>query len=109
MLKQYLRSSIIVLFQFIGLALLSIILIPLLFEKADTLSRINHFLAQHKSLFLLSHAVFYLALYVLWPNLVRYLIAHRESPTAAQIQKAIHTRYYLILAFNAIELLNLWR
>lgn len=110
MLKQYLRSSIIVIFQFTGVALLAAIIVPLILEKADWFSQLNQFLLHHKRLFCISHGIFYAALYVLWPRIVR-LIAHHQhaTPTAQQINQAIHTRCYLIVTFISVELLNLLR
>lgn len=110
MLKQYLRSSIIVTFQFVGIALLAILIVPLMLEKAAILSQLNHFLSQHKLLFCLSHGSFYFALYALWPRIVRLIANHQHTaPTLQQTHQAIHARCYLIATFVIVEGLNLLR
>ena len=110
MLKQYLRSSIIVLFQFAGLATVALLVLPLLFEKTHDLHQLNLFLSLHKNLFLLIHGLFYIVIFIGWPRLIRFFANHQQvSPNQQQINQAIHSRCYLIMTFIIIECLNLLR
>ena len=106
MLKQYLCSSIIVLFQFIGVVAIATIVFPLLASKTNTLSQLHQYLSHHKNMICFMHCLFYVALYFLWPHLIHLLIKHQQ-PSPQQINQAIQARIYLVIMFLIIEGLNL--
>lgn len=110
MLKKYLSSSIIVLFQFILLGIVIALCAPLLVQNSNLAQHINIFLTRYQPIFLLIHSLFYLAFYVLWPRIVKFIaVSQPETPQAAQIKKAIQIRIYLLAIFLSIELINLLR
>ncbi len=110
MLKKYLSSSIIVLFQFILLGIVIVICAPLLLQNSNLAQHINIFLTHYQPIFLVSHGLFYLAFYVSWPKVVKFIaVSQPETPHAAQIKKAIQIRIYLLAIFLSIELINFLR
>ncbi len=110
MLKKYLSSSIIVLFQFILLWIIIALCAPLLVQNSNIAQHINIFLTRYQTIFLVSHGLFYLTFYVSWPRIVKLItISQPETPNAIQINKAIQIRLYLLAIFLSIELINFLR
>lgn len=110
MLKKYLSSSIIVLFQFILLGLVISICAPLLLKNNYFAQHVNLFLVHYQPTFLIYHGLFYLAFYVAWPRVVTFIAASQsDNPSMIQINKAIQVRLYLLAIFLSIELINFLR
>ena len=110
MLRKYARYSIIAIIQLTGLAIITLMIVPLMLNHASILNHGHAFLTRFHYLFLIGHSLFYIALYFLWPHLINLLAnQQQEKPTPQQINKALHARYYLIGAFLLFELLNLLR
>lgn len=110
MLKKYLSSSIIVLFQFILLGLVISICAPLLLKNNYFAQHVNLFLVHYQPTFLIYHGLFYLAFYVAWPRVVTFIAASQsDNPSMIQINKAIQVRLYLLATFLSIELINFLR
>lgn len=110
MLKRYLSSSIIVLCQFILLGIIISLCAPLLLQNSNLAQHMSIFLTRYQTIFLVSHGLFYLAFYVSWPRIVKFLaVSQPETPQAAQIKKAIQIRIYLLAIFLSIELINILR
>lgn len=110
MLKKYLSSSIIVLFQFILLGLLISICAPLLLKNNYFAQHMNLFLIHYQSIFLIGHLLFYLVFYVSWPRVVTFIATSQsDTPSTTQINKAIQVRLYLLAIFLSIELINFLR
>jgi hypothetical protein len=110
MLKKYLKSSIIVLFQLAALAVLAAILVPLLLKHTDNFNEGRAFFMHYKSLFLIIHGLFYVALYFFWPFLVFFMVNRGHGKLdEKQIAKALHGRIYLLGIFIVLELLQFLR
>lgn len=110
MIKKSIRSTIILIAQFMTLALLTLLMAPLLLKKGAHLSQLHQFLFLHQSIFYIGHGLFYWALFIFWPPIVKKIANHQEkTPADIQINQAIHCRYYLIGTFLLIEALNVWR
>lgn len=110
MIKKSIRSTIILIAQFMTLALLTLLMAPLLFKKEAPLSQLHQFLSLHQSIFYIGHGLFYWALFLLWPTIVKKLANHQETtPADSQINQAVHSRYYLIGTCLLVEALNIWR
>ncbi len=110
MLKKYLSSSIIVLFQFLLLGILIVICTPLLLQNSHLAQHMNIFLTRYETVFLVSHAIFYLIFYVSWPRIVKFIaVSQFDTPNEVQINKAIQIRLYLLAIFLSIELINFLR
>lgn len=110
MLKKYLSSSIIVLFQFILLGLVLFICAPLLLKNNHFAQHMNIFLIHYQTTFLIYHSLFYLAFYVSWPRVVTFIAASQsDTLSTTQINKAIQFRLYLLAIFLSIELINFLR
>lgn len=110
MLKKYIKSFIIVLIQFIPPAILVVLIAQFLIQHPETAAHVRHFFIHFKGAFLLSHVVFYIGLFFLWPKVV-LLISKRQNlePTPEQLSKANQIRLYLIAILIFIELLNVVR
>ncbi len=115
MLKKYSTSIVIIrLSKLIGLALLTSFLLlslaPILIRHTHELASIQVFLLKFKWLFLVSHGLFYIALYGLWPKLV-LLVAkqQRVTPSSDQLKQAIQSRVFVIAVLLMFELLNVLR
>lgn len=106
MLNKYLRSTIIVTFQFIVPAMLLFIVAPQCLTHAHQLSRAQAFFTTHQFQFLLAHSGFYLALYWLWPLIIRSI---NNNPDQKQVKIALSARGYLIAIMAFLELLVWWK
>ena len=106
MLKKYARYSIVVLIQLTGLAILTIFIATLMLNHTSSINHWHDFFTRFHVVFLIMHSLFYIALYCLWPGLIRLLA---QQPNLEQINTAMRARYYLIGALLIFELLNLLR
>lgn len=110
MLNRTIRSTIIVTIQFIVPAVLLLIFVPQLLNHTHQLNQARTFFNTHQLQFLLAHISFYLALFWIWPLLIKLIITRLKSnPDLAQIKTAITTRWYLIAAMAFFELLAWWK
>ena len=110
MLNKTIRSTIIVTIQFIVPAVLLLIFVPQLLNHTYQLSQARAFFSTHQLHFLLAHIGFYLALFWIWPLLIKLIITRLNSePDTTQIKTAITARWYLIAAMAFFELLAWWK
>jgi hypothetical protein len=110
MLKKYIRSTIIVMIQLIVPVALLLILAPQLFQFHNGFNQANHFFLIHKTGFLITHIFVYLALFWLWPRIIRSYIKKSYSEiTKEQIKVALSAKWYLLAAMAFFELLVWWR
>ena len=106
MLNKYVRSTIIVTFQFILPAMLLLILVPQCLNHTHQLSQAKAFFNAHHFQFLLAHSSFYLVLFLLWPLIIKSLT---NNPETQQIKIALSARWYLIAIMAFFELLVWWK
>lgn len=110
MLNKTIRSTIIVMIQFIVPATLLLIITPKLLNHTHQLNHALDFFNKHQLQFLLAHCTFYLALFWLWPQLIKLATTRlNREPNAAQIKSAISARWYLITTMALFELLTWWK
>ena len=110
MIKKYVRRSIIAIMQWGLLLVLALLLATLMLHHTNQINNGRDFLQSHHAFFLIVHMLFYIALFIAWPRMIRLLAKYQtELPTLAQMKKALHARYYLIGAFLLIELLHFGR
>jgi len=110
MLNKTIRSTIIVTIQFIIPAALLLIFAPQLLNHTQQLNQARAFFNTHQLQFLLTHCCFYLALFWIWPQLVKLAITRSGSePEVTQIKTAITARWYLIAVMAFFELLTFWK
>ncbi len=110
MLNKTIRSTIIVTIQFIVPAALLLIFVPQFLNHTHQLNQARSFFKTHQLHFLLAHCSFYLALFWLWPLLIKLTITRLNSdPDTAQIKTAIQARWYLIAIMAFFELLTWWK
>ncbi|WP_133127679.1 hypothetical protein [Legionella nagasakiensis] len=108
MLKNYLRSTIIVLIQAILPIFAILLIIPWLFNHSSSLMQVQHQLTTMKPWFLIFHGVFYLAFILLWPKIIHRFQQQTEL-SSHQLNMAKSARWYLLATFILIDLLMLWR
>lgn len=108
MLRKHTKHFIIALFQITGIAIVILACATLMLNHTSNLNHWRDSFTRFHGVFFIIHSLFYIGIYCLWPYLIN-LLAYRQSPTPNQINKAMHSRYYLIGAFLIFELLNLWR
>ena len=110
MLKKYTQQFIISILQLTGIAIATLLIATLMLNHTSGLNHWRDFFIHFHGMFLIVHSLFYIAIYCLWPYLIN-AIAYRQPkpPTTRQINKAMHARYFLIVAFLIFELLNLLR
>ena len=107
MLRKY---TIIVILQLIGLAIITLLIVPIMIAHAGSLNRWHDFFTHCYRLFFIGHLLFYGALYFAWPHFISVLAnRQKEHPSQKQINNAMRARYFLIASFLLIELLNLLR
>jgi hypothetical protein len=110
MLNKTIRSTIIVTIQFIVPAALLLIFAPQLLNHTHQLNQARAFFNTHQLQFLLAHISFYLALFWIWPLLIKLISTRLNSkPDTTQINTAIKARWYLIAAMAFLELLAGWK
>ncbi|MCC5792087.1 MAG: hypothetical protein JJT82_05700 [Legionellaceae bacterium] len=108
MLKNYLRSTIIVLLQAILPILAVLMMVPWIFNHASSIRQWQQQLTHMKPWFIICHSLFYLAFLALWPKVIKRFQQQHEL-TSQQIKTVIHARWYLLATFVLIDLLMLWR
>ncbi|HAT1762255.1 TPA: hypothetical protein I8Y99_000679 [Legionella pneumophila] len=108
MLKNYLRSTIIVLIQAILPIFAILLIIPWLFNHSSSLMQLQHQLTTMKPWFLIFHGVFYLVFILLWPKIIHRFQQQNELNNN-QLNVAKNARWYLLATFILIDLLMLWR
>ena len=110
MLKKFLRPSIIVVIQLILLVILIAIITPFLLKNTDSLNHLRQLVQHYKWPLLMTHGLFYAALYFLWPLLIN-LLSQKQAmpPREEQLKFALNARLYLIGIFILFEVLNLLR
>ncbi len=110
MLNKTIRSIIIVTIQLIVPVSLLMIIAPQIVDHTNQFRHLTEFFNQHQHHFFLAHCSFYLALFLIWPHLIKLTITRLNSePDAAIIKTAINTRWYLIAAMAFFELLAWWK
>ena len=110
MLKKFLRPSIIVVIQVILLAILIACITPFLLRNTDSLNQFRQLIQHLKWALLITHGLFYAALYFAWPLLINLLCQKQGSPPGeGQRRAALNARLYIIGTFVIFELLNLLR
>ena len=107
MLKNYLRSTIIVLIQAILPIFAILLIIPWLFNHSSSLMQVQQ-LTTMKPWFLIFHGLFYLAFILLWPKVIHRFQQQTEL-NSNQLNMAKNARWYLLATFVLIDLLMLWR
>lgn len=110
MLKKYLRSTIIVTIQVILPVGLLLLLAPQLLQFNQGFAQASHFFVLHKLGFLVSHIIFYLAFFWLWPKIIHFYIkSQTHEVTTEQMELAFKAKWYLLLAMAFFELMVWWR
>lgn len=110
MLKKLIRPSIIGVIQCFLLVFLIACIAPLLLKNTHALNQTRAYFQHLKWFFVITHGVFYVSLYLLWPPLIRFIgRQHNKSPSEEQIQYALRARFYLIGTFLIFECLTLLR
>ena len=110
MLNKYIRLTIIVMIQIILPVMTILLLAPQLLKFNNELNQASHFLLTHRAGFLITHIIFYLALFWLWPKIIYSYVKrtnHETSPE--QIQSALKAKWYLLSAMAFFELMVWWR
>ncbi|MFO8488039.1 hypothetical protein SC409_05235 [Legionella pneumophila serogroup 1] len=105
MIKNYIRSTIIVILQILLPITALLILAPLLIN-----TKVINYLQQpvFHPWFIVLHALFYLSLILLWPKLVQRI--HKQNPiNTEQFKMALKIRWYLLALFLFIDVLMLWK
>jgi hypothetical protein len=110
MLNKYLRSTIIVTVQAVLPVVLLLLLAPVLLQFNNEFNQVNHFLLIHKTGFLLTHLILYIALIYVWPLIINwYIKRHAYEINSEQVQSALNIKWYLLGAMVFFELLVWWR
>lgn len=105
MIKSYIRSTIIVIFQIL-LPITALLILAPLFINTKVINYLQQPVFQPG--FIGVHALFYLSLILLWPKLVQRL--HKQNPiNTEQFKTALKVRWYLLPIFLVIDALMLWR
>ncbi len=104
MIKNYIRSTIIVIFQIL-LPITALLILAPLFINTKVINHLQQLLF-HPGLIVL-HALFYLSLILLWPKLVQRL--QKQNPVnTEQFKTALKVRWYLLALFLFLDALILW-
>lgn len=102
--------SIISVFKWLLPMLLLFFIVPQLVQLTSSLNHLQQFLHTYQWLFFISHLLFYLLLYCLWPKLIQLLLLrHKEALTPAQLKSALQAREYLLMTLLFIECLMRWK
>jgi len=110
MRNKFIRSTIIVLAQYVLPALLLLIITPQVMNHAGQLNQTQTFFKTHQAALLLAHGLFYLILFLLWPHVIKLIISRRDHfPDSATIKTATSARWYLLAAMVLFELLIYWK
>lgn len=109
MRNKYLRSTIIVTVQCIVPVLLLLVIAPLLINHVAELTQLQKFIEAHRVALLLTHGLFYLSIFYLWPHIIKQIISRQnDCPDTTQIKIATSARWYLLAAIAFFELLVYW-
>lgn len=103
MLKNYLRSTIIVLIQGILPIIALIMATPWLINQSTRLKGWQGFFNQNQLFFLIARIVFYILLIGLWPKLISMLKS--EETNQQQLHIAMQARWYFIAIFMFFEII----
>lgn len=103
MIKNYFRSTIIVLTQTI-LPIMALFLLAPWFISSSILGQWKQSLGSIQPLFLILHGVFYLGLALLWPKLVMRLQVQNQI-AVEKVKTALNIRWYLLAIFLFIDVL----
>ncbi|KTC93570.1 hypothetical protein [Legionella cincinnatiensis] len=105
MIKNYMRSTIIVILQILLPITALLILAPLLIN-----TKVINYLQQpvFQPWFIVLRTLFYTSLILLWPKLVQRI--HKQNPiNTEQYKTALKVRWYLLVLFLFIDALMLWK
>ncbi|HAT9314919.1 TPA: hypothetical protein JBB95_03315 [Legionella pneumophila subsp. pneumophila] len=106
MIKNYIRSSIIVLFQSI-LPIMALLIAAPWIINSNLLSDWKFTFTTINPLFLGIHGLLYLSLILMWPKLItRLQTQHPLTPEKLSI--ATKSRWYLLAIFVFIDALMIW-
>ena len=103
MLKNYLRSTIIVMFQAILPIIALFMAAPWLMNQSTRLKNWQAFFNQNQWVFLMAHIVFYILLIGLWPKLVSTL--KTKETNQQQLNLAMVVRWYFVAIFMFFEII----
>ncbi|WP_115704661.1 hypothetical protein [Legionella sainthelensi] len=104
MIKNYIRSTIIVLVQIL-LPIMGLFVLAPLFINTKVINHLQQ--PVFHPWFIVLHGLFYLSLILLWPKLVQRF--HKQNPiNTEQLKTALKTRWYLLAIFLFIDALMLW-
>lgn len=110
MLYKYIRSTIIVTIQLILPVALLLLLAPQLLQSYHGFNKAQQFFSIHKTGFLITHTLFYLALIRLWPIFIyAYITRSNLETTTEQMLSALKAKWYFIASLVFFELLVWWR
>lgn len=110
MLKKYICSTIIVMTQTILPVMLLLVLAPKLLQFNHEFNAASCFFLIHKTGFLITHIIFYLVFFWLWPKIIYFYIGFNKSEISTeQVQFALKAKWYLLSAMIFFELLVWWR
>ncbi|KTD63270.1 hypothetical protein Lsan_1388 [Legionella santicrucis] len=105
MIKNYIRSTIIVLVQIL-LPIMALLVLAPLFINTKVINHLQQ--PVFHPWFIVLHALFYLTLILLWPKVAQRL--HKQNPiNSEQLKTALKIRWYLLTLFLFIDALMLWR
>ncbi|AWN73407.1 hypothetical protein LEAN103870_11270 [Legionella anisa] len=105
MIKNYIRSTIIVILQILLPITALLILAPLLIN-----TKVINYLQQpvFQPSFIVLHTLFYTSLILLWTKLVQRI--DKQNPiNTEQYKAALKVRWYLLALFLFIDVLMLWQ
>lgn len=105
MIKNYIRSTIIVILQILLPITALLILAPLLIN-----TKVINYLQQpvFQPWFIVLRTLFYTSLILLWPKLVQRI--DKQNPiNTEQYKAALKVRWYLLALFLFIDVLMLWK
>lgn len=109
MQNKYLRSTIIVTVQCILPALLLFIIAPLLINHTAGLIQLQRYIQDHQIALLLTHGLFYLTTFCIWPHFIKRIISRQnDCPDTTRIKIATSARWYLVAAIVFFECLVYW-
>lgn len=107
MIKNYIRSSIIVLIKAI-LPIIALLTLAPWIINTNLFAYWRHAFANIQPSFLVLHGLLYLALILLWPKLIaRKKI--QNQPTPEELNIALKIRWYLLAIFLFIDVLMIWK
>jgi len=110
MLNKYIRSTIIIIVQFFLPGVLLLLLTPQLLQFNQELHKAQNFFVSHKTGFLITHLLFYLALLGVWPLITNaYVKRSQHEISTEQVHSALNAKWYLLAAMIIFEFLAWWK